>query len=137
MAARFIDDPEAPSKPVEEMIYGEFYSNADKNLLGQFQHADWPRGQEIVASLSDRRLRQLGNRLVAFHSPELLTAEETARFRDYLRSKWLPEAAEKTPWMTLGRAAEGITNIQEKNEADDAVIDAIREFFADRRRVLD
>lgn len=137
MAARFVDDPDAPPKPVEEMIYGEFYSNADKNLLGEFQHADWPRRQEIVSSLSDRRLRQLGNRLVAFHSPELLTAEETARFRDYLRSKWLPEAEEKTQWMTLGRAAKEITNIQEMNVADDAVIGAIREFFADRRRVLD
>ena len=137
MAARFVDDPEAPPKSVEELIYGEFYSNADKNLLGEFQHADWPRRQEIVASLSDRRLRQLGNRLVAFHSPELLTAEETARFRGYLRSKWLPSGDEKTQWMTLGRAAEEITNIQEMNGAGDAVIDAIREFFADRRRGLD
>ena len=90
-----------------------------------------------MASLSDRRLRQLGNRLVAFHSPELLTAEETARFRGYLRSKWLPSGDEKTQWMTLGRAAEEITNIQEMNGAGDAVIDAIREFFADRRRGLD
>jgi hypothetical protein len=65
------------------------------------------------------------------------SAEETARFRDYLRSKWLPSGDEKTQWMTLGRAAEEITNIQEQNGADDAVIDAIREFFADRRRVLD
>ena len=137
MAARFVDDPDAPPKPVEELIYGEFYSNAEKNLLGEFQHADWPRRQEIVASLSDRRLRQLGNRLVAFHSPELLTAEETARFRDYLRSKWLPGAEEKAHWMTLDRAAEEIANIQEQHGADDAVIDAIREFFADRRRVLD
>lgn len=137
MAARFVDDPEAPSKPVEELMYGEFYSNADKNLLGEFQHADWPRRQEIVASLSDRRLRQLGNRLVAFHSPELLTAEETARFRDYLRSKWLPAAEEKTLWMTLDRADEEIANIQEQRRADDEVLGPIREFFADRRRVLD
>ena len=137
MAARFVDDPGAPPKPVEELIYGEFYSNADKNLLGEFQHADWPRRQEIVSSLSDRRLRQLGNRLVAFHSPELLTAEETARFRDYLRSKWLPEAEEKTRWMTLDRADEEIANIQEQSGANDAVIDAIREFFAGRRKILD
>lgn len=137
MAARFVDDPDAPPKTVEEQIYGEFYSNSDKNLLGEFQHADWPRRQEILASLSDRRLRQLGNRLVAFHSPELLTAEETARFRDYLRSKWLPAAEEKTQWMTIGRATDELTNIQEKNGADDAIIDAIREFFADRRRGLD
>jgi exodeoxyribonuclease I len=137
MAARFVDDPDAPPKPVEELIYGEFYSNADKNLLEEFQHAEWPRRQEIVSSLSDRRLRQLGNRLVAFHSRELLTAEETARFRDYLRSKWLPAGEEKAQWMTLDRANEEIAKIQEQHGADDAVIDAIREFFADRRRVLD
>ena len=73
MAARFAEDPDAPAKPVERQIYGEFYSNADKQLLQEFQHAPWPRRQEIVASLSDTRLRQLGRRLVAFYSPELLT----------------------------------------------------------------
>lgn len=42
--------------------------------------------------------------------------------------KSLPAEKEKTQWITLGQAAEEITNIQEKNGVEVAVIDAIREF---------
>jgi exodeoxyribonuclease-1 len=45
MAARFIEDPDAPPKPVERQIYGQFYSNADKQLLQEFQRVSWPRRQ--------------------------------------------------------------------------------------------
>ena len=137
MAARFVDDPNAPPKPVEEQIYGDFYSNSDKNLLGEFQQADWPRRQEIVSSLSDRRLRQLGNRLIAFYSPELLTVEETARFRDYLRSKWLTEIEDKPQWVTFDRAAEEIAELRKHQGADLVFLNNIHEFFEDRRKMLD
>ena len=104
MAARFVEDPDAPPKPVERQIYGEFYFNADKQLLQEFQRASWPRRQEIVASLSDPRLCQLGRRLVAFHSPELLSAEEMALFNGYLREKWCAPDAPETEWMTFAKA---------------------------------
>ena len=95
MTARFVEDPDAPPKPVERQIYGAFYSNADKQLLQEFQNATWSRRQEIVANFSDPRLRQLGRRLVAFYNPELLAAEELALFKGYLRDKWLaPDAPE-------------------------------------------
>ena len=68
LAARFPKDPAAPTPPVEKQIFGGFYSNADKALLGEFQRADWPRRQEIASTLADPRLRQLGRRLVAFHA---------------------------------------------------------------------
>lgn len=137
MAARFAIEPDAPLKPVEEQIYGEFYSNADKHLLGEFQHADWPRRQEIVSSLADRRLRQLGNRLVAFHSPELLTKEATARFREYLGKKWRLEAGEKPQWTTFEKAEEEIAQLRDMKGADHSILDAIQVFVAERRRLLD
>ena len=62
LAARFPEDPDAPTPAVEKQIYGGFYSHADKALLAEFQRADWPRRQEIVSTLSDARLRQLGAR---------------------------------------------------------------------------
>lgn len=132
MAARFVEDPEAPPKPVEKQIYGAFYSNADKQLLQEFQRADWPRRQEIVASLSDPRLRQLGRRLLAFHCPALLNAEETTRFNAYLREKWSADDAPETEWMTLTKAKAAIDALRIQEAASVEELDAITRLIEGR-----
>jgi exodeoxyribonuclease-1 len=129
IAARFVEDAEAPPKPVEKQIYGAFYSNADKQLLQEFHRADWPRRQEIVASLSDSRLRQLGRRLVAFYNPALLNADETARFNVYLREKWSADDVPETEWMTIGKARAAIGTLRAQHVAPDAQMHAIAEFI--------
>jgi exodeoxyribonuclease-1 len=130
MAARFVEDPDAPPKPVERQIYGEFYSSADKQLLQEFHGAAWPRRQEIVASLSDPRLRQLGRRLVAFYSPELLTAEEMALFKAYLRDKWSPPGATETEWMTFEKAEAALGDLRSAAAAEPRDLDAIASFLS-------
>jgi exodeoxyribonuclease-1 len=132
MAARLVEDPDAPPKPVERQIYGEFYSNADKQLLKEFQHATWPRRQEIVASLSDPRLRQLGRRLVAFYSPELLTADEMALFKAYLRDKWSASDVPETEWMTFEKAEAALDDLRSAAAAEPCELDAIASFLCAR-----
>jgi len=104
LAARFPEDPAAPVPPVEKQIYGGFYSQADKALLAEFQRAGWPRRQEIVATLADPRLRQLGRRLVAFHAPELLSAKESEQFEAWLRGRWSAPDVAETEWTSRDRA---------------------------------
>ena len=128
MAARFVEDPNAPPKPVEKQIYGAFYSNADKQLLQEFQLADWPRRQEIVVGFADPRLRQLGRRLVAFYSPALLNAEETTRFNAYLGEKWSAEDTPETEWMTMSKAKAAIDALREQEVTPVAELDAIATF---------
>jgi exodeoxyribonuclease-1 len=125
MAARFVEDPDAPPKPVERQIYGEFYSNADKQLLQEFQGASWPRRQEIIASLSDPRLRQLGRRLVAFYSPKLLDQNEMELFNEYLQEKWSAPDAPETEWMTLEKAQAAIDDLRAAGAAGPHELDAI------------
>jgi exodeoxyribonuclease-1 len=129
MAACFVEDPDAPPKPVERQIYGEFYSNADKQLLQEFQHATWPRRQEIVASLTDPRLRQLGRRLVVFHSPELLSPEEAALFNVYLREKWSAPNAPETEWMTFRKAQAALEELRAAGAAERRELDVIATFM--------
>jgi exodeoxyribonuclease-1 len=133
MAARFVEDPDAPPKPVERQIYGEFYSNADKQLLQEFQDATWSRRQEIVASLSDPRLRQLGRRLVAFYSPELLTAEEMALFKVYLRDKWSAPDVPETEWMTFEKAEAALGELRSAGAAEPRELEAIGSFLKPMR----
>lgn len=119
LAARFPEDPDAPTPPVEKQIYGGFYSHADKALLAEFQRVDWPRRQEIGATLGDARLRQLGRRLVAFYAPALLSAEEGGQFEAWLRERWSAADAPEAEWMTIERSRRALTDVK-ASEAYDA-----------------
>jgi exodeoxyribonuclease I len=114
---------------VEKQIFGGFYSHADKGLLAQFQRMDWPQRQEIVAALSDPRLRQLGHRLVAFHAPQLLSSEERAQFEDWLRERWSAPDAPETEWMTAGKAQRGLDEIRGKDGLDQALVAEIAAYL--------
>ena len=69
MAARF-ETQEVEVKPVEEQIYGGFYSRNDQNILQDFQTVDWPKRAELILQFEDQRLKQLGRRLVSFYAPK-------------------------------------------------------------------
>jgi len=112
LAARFPEDPDAPTPPVEKQIFGGFYSHADKALLAEFQRVDWRQRQQIVAALSDPRLRQLGRRLVAFHAPELLSPEERGQYEAWLRERWSAPDVPETEWMTADKARRALDEIR-------------------------
>ncbi|MFD1511035.1 exonuclease domain-containing protein [Lacimonas salitolerans] len=129
LAVRFPEDPDAPTPPVEKQIYGGFYSNADKALLAEFQRVDWPRRQEIVASLADTRLRQLGRRLVAFHAPELLSVEERAQYRAWLEERWSAVDAPEAQWMTIEKSRRALTEVQASEACDTELANEIEAFL--------
>ena len=112
LAARFPEDPDAPTPPVEKQIFGGFYSHADKALLAEFQRVDWRQRQQIVAALSDPRLHQLGRRLVAFHAPELLSPEERGQYEAWLRERWSAPDVPETEWMTADKARRALDEIR-------------------------
>ena len=132
MARRFAPNPDAPRPPVEKRIYRGFYANKDKDLLHEFQRSDWSRRQEIVSSLSDPRLIQLGRRLIAFHRPQMLSSGEAERFKTYLREKWNADNESGPEWTTLKKARESIAMLREKGEAETKTLDAISAFVEAR-----
>ncbi|MDT8858242.1 exonuclease domain-containing protein [Paracoccaceae bacterium Fryx2] len=129
LAARFPEDPSAPTPPVEKQIFGSFYSNADKALLAEFQRADWPRRQEIASSLGDSRLRQLGRRLVAFHAPALLSPEEQGQYEGWLRARWSADDVPETEWLTLERSMRAIADMRTGGEVDVGLIGEIETYL--------
>ena len=136
LAARFPEDTATPPPPVEKQIFGGFYSHADKAMLAEFQRADWPQRQEIAATLGDARLRQLGRRLVAFNSPELLSAEERAQFNQYLQEKWSAPDAPETEWMTFSKAWAAIDELRTQAAVEAADLDAISAFVDQFRAAM-
>ncbi len=129
LAARFPEDPDAPAPPVEKQIYGGFYSHADKALLAEFQRADWPRRQEIVTTLFDPRLRQLGRRLVAFYAPELLSAEDFAQYRAWLKGRWRAADAPEAEWMTVKKSWLALADLQASEGCDAELASGIEAFL--------
>ena len=129
LAARFPEDPAAPTPLVEKQIFGGFYSHSDKGLLAQFQRVDWPQRQEIVAALSDLRLRQLGRRLVALYSPQLLSTEERAQYEVWLRGRWSARDVPETEWMTAGKAQRALDEIRGKDGLDASLVAAIAAYL--------
>jgi exodeoxyribonuclease-1 len=129
MAARYVDDPDAPP-PVEKQIYGGFYAKGDRDLLAEFQQANWPRRYEIVNLLTDARLRQLGRRLIAFHAPSALTAEESAQFETFLQERWNAPDVPEIEWTTIASATRAIAELRVVPGADQTALDEIAEFIA-------
>lgn len=129
LAARFPEDPAAPIPSVEKQIYGGFYSHADKALLAEFQCADWPRRQEIVATLADPRLRQLGRRLVAFHAPELLSTGEREQYEAWLQERWSAPHVPETEWTTKDRALAALTEMQGDEEVDPQLVSEVAAYL--------
>ena len=74
--------------PVEEKIHGGFYSHYDHDVLAEFQTADWQRRQELVEHFEDKRLIQLGRRLIVFYAPHLFSEEQKSAFKSFVKTKW-------------------------------------------------
>jgi exodeoxyribonuclease-1 len=114
---------------VEKQIFGGFYSHADKALLAEFQRADWPKRQEVVAALGDTRLRQLGRRLVAFYAPQLLSPEERAQFEDWLSERWSAPDAPETEWMAVTSARRAVDELRGSDFSDQTLIGEIEVYL--------
>ena len=85
---RFEAVEEEGDVPVEEKIHGGFYSHYDQDVLAEFQTADWQRRQELVEQFEDKRLVQLGRRLIVFYAPHLLSEKQKSAFKSFVKSKW-------------------------------------------------
>ena len=95
--------PREPSAFVEEQIYDDFTSNRDHKLLEEFHQSPWEERGELLDGLSDRRLRQLGKRLLFIEHPELFDDKARALQNRRLAERLLPKD-EAVPWLTLTKA---------------------------------
>ena len=130
MTASYPADPDTAPQHVERQIFNGFYGWNDKARLKEFQGADWPRRQEIVATFEDARLRQLGSRLVAFYAPNLLSDNERRRYIAWRRERWNAQAETEIEWMTLEKARRALLQMQAAPVQDPSMIEEIEAFMS-------
>ncbi|MEZ7812236.1 MAG: exonuclease domain-containing protein [Paracoccaceae bacterium] len=135
MASRY-EDQNTTETPVELKIFNGFYNSDDKRLLQKFQEADWPTRKEIVNQFTDRRLRQLGGRLLAFYGPDAFAAQSREQFRTYLKEKWTTTAESKPDWTTFDSAFADIDKLLEEGKINSDQRTSLIEFYNGRRAPL-
>ena len=103
---------------VEEKIYSGFFDSTDRHLLDQFQGATWPDRAELIKSFKDDRLRQLGQRLLAFYAPELLSNDQKSRFTEFLQSRWKATGSD-VKWNTIDKISTDLSEIDSDFNSDE------------------
>jgi exodeoxyribonuclease I len=131
LADRFADREEP--EEVEKQIYGGFYSSADKHILEEFETANWGRRAELVSTLEDPRLRQLGQRLIYWNAPEHVSNSYAFEAQAIVRERWLSDDP-KTPWTTIVEVEKQLGEIAEAQAMSQDDLDNLRRFFARRTK---
>ena len=123
LCARLIDAYETarvelpPSPHLEQQLYDGFFPTEDEVLMERFHLAPWEDRPAIVRMFKDQRLRQVGQRLIYFERPDLLTATERVRYENAIAGRIVSDDPENL-WLTLPLAA---AQLDELIEAADPV----------------
>ncbi len=88
---------------VEQQIYDGFLTNEDQAMLEAFHAAPWDQRAAIVGRLSDKRMKQLGRRLLFAEHPELF-ADDMRLKLGRLRARRILGSDGEVPWRTLTQA---------------------------------
>lgn len=124
LAARYADRPEP--EHVEDQIYSEFPTDADRYRLDQFQIGTWADRLALLGDFEDQRFLQLGRRLVHEHRPDLLNEATRARLPAAIRDRW---HADEAPWTTFATVDAQLAEISEAGALGDDQINALRGFY--------
>ena len=92
----------AMSPHVEQQLYDRFIPDIDKALMQQFHAVPWDQRHEVVARISDDRLRRLGQRAIYFEMPHLLPEKARTALDKAVRDRWTGDAT--APWTTASSA---------------------------------
>ena len=119
-AAASVEPVYAASEHVELQIYGgNFFSNGDLELCGQFHARPWEGRPEIVGRFSDQRLKRLARRLIYFETPHLIDDADRRIIADDISARRRGEGNHASPpWTTIGQALSELETIDAEVSAE-------------------
>jgi exodeoxyribonuclease-1 len=126
---------EAPQH-VEQQIYGGFYNANDKKVLEDFKAAGWRNRAQLVEQLNDRRLKQLGMRLVFLNAPEFTSHGYQLAARVAIRDRWLTNDPSK-PWTTKAAVEHQLHEIISGEALDQSRVKELQTFYRARVSQID
>jgi exodeoxyribonuclease-1 len=119
------------SEHVEQLIYSGFASDEDKERMREFHAKDWSRRAIIVESFADKRLTELGRRLVFHHAPGALPSGTRSSIESTLARRMMGYGHPAPPWTTLTSAdADALALLSSCCDAEAAIVHAVRAHLA-------
>lgn len=124
-------EPVAVSPYIEAQIYDDFSGDADRVRMQDFHAGDWTARAAIVAAFEDRRLVELGERLVFYHAPHCLPDGAQARIGRALAVRVLGHGVDAPPWLTLNAANDEIAALTAACDPEQlAIVHSLRDYVA-------
>lgn len=121
-----------PSVHVEKQIYDSFTSQADQALMERFHTIAWEARPRMLESLSDTRVRILGERLLHVEAPSVLSSTVRKSF-DVATAQRLMGTDDSEPWLTLPRALSDTRDMLVDASGTDAVLlRELEDYLVDR-----
>ncbi len=109
---RLIQPTEYPPSPhVEEQMLDSFYSAKDKRLLQNFHSLPWEQRLGFLDQFTDKRIKQLGRRLVYFERPDLLDPQTKLNMDRWVAER-ISTTDETVPWLTLPKAIKELQELK-------------------------
>ncbi|MBR0967005.1 exodeoxyribonuclease I [Bradyrhizobium diazoefficiens] len=118
-----------PSQHFERQIYDGFFPREDEELMERFHGLPWENRPGIIQTFADRRLRQIGRRLLYLERPDLLGHALRTEFDRAVALRIMANDTER-PWLTLPKALATIDAMLPNAPADEAA------FLSDHRDYL-
>lgn len=110
LAVAKANEPDYPPTPhVENQLYGQLIPLEEEDKMAAFHDTVWEQRASFLNTFADRRLVQLGRRIVFFERPDLLDSTQRQKMADGLALRLRPEVGTKVPWLTID-AATAATN---------------------------
>jgi exodeoxyribonuclease I len=109
--ARREDRPVSPY--FERQLYDGYFPREDEALMERFHEVPWEDRPAIISAFTDRRLKQIGRRLLYLERPDLLADGTRAEFDRAVALRITTDDAER-PWLTLPKAIISIDALLEK-----------------------
>ena len=117
---------------VEEQIYDEFTGDADQVVMAKFHETKWSGRSAILDSLSDTRLKKLGERLIHVEAPEVMSAH-AHRHHQTAIAKRLMAAEGTVPWVTLPKAIRETDDLLAASfGAETSLLNGLRDYLLKR-----
>jgi exodeoxyribonuclease-1 len=121
-----------PGVHVEQQIHDAFISDADEQRLEEFHAAEWENRIAILDELDDRRLRQLGRRLIFLERPDVLP-EGLRREMTAMVARRVIKGDGSETWLCLEKAIADVDRLVASATGEEATrLAGHREFLAGR-----
>ncbi|WP_202331002.1 exonuclease domain-containing protein [Mesorhizobium sp. L-8-3] len=102
------NETDYPSSPhVESQLYGQLIPFEEEDKMAAFHAASWEQRASFLNTFADRRLFQLGRRILFYERPDLLDSVLRQKMADGLALR-MGGAGGTVPWMTFETATRAI-----------------------------